>query len=459
MENYDLIILGTGPGGYTAALKAAQEGRRVCIIEKSLQDVGGVCLNCGCIPTKSLINSANIFNSFSEVKKCGIEFENKKLNLDKVVRCNQKAVKKLQKGLLYLFKKNNIELIEGIGKLCDRDEIKVDMKDGSTQTLKAENIVIATGARPKSISGIEIDRKNVVTSPEIIKTTNLPSKMVVVGGGAIGVEFASIFNSFGSEVTIIEMLDSLLPHEEKEITTWLHRSFKKKGIKVLTNTKLESLSRDDGRIVVEVSEEHGEKRKIVVDKVLISVGREPNTEDIGLEKVGVEVDNSGFIKVDKNMKTSVPNIYAVGDVIDTPMLAHVAFKEAEVCIEHILNKKAEKINYNNTPNAVYSEPEVARVGLTEEETKKEGYDYKVEKSFFKANPRAVTARKPEGLIKVIIGSKNDEILGVHILGKNATEIIHEFVVAKNNEIKFTGIKNSVHAHPTFSEIAVETEKY
>jgi len=439
MEKYDIAIIGSGPGGYAAALEASQQGRKVCIIEKDLQNIGGVCLNQGCIPTKSLINSSSILQIINKASSYGIDLELKKIDSKKMVEASQQAIDKLKQGLLYFLKKNNIDLIEGTAKIIDVQKIQIT----PNATIVADNIIIATGSSPKPIPGMEFNGRNIITSSEAIKLDYIPKNILIVGGGAIGVEFACIYNNLGSEVVIVEMMQTLLPGQDEDITALLKKSLMAKGIKVLTDTKIE---------------ETLIKEELKPELILIAVGRVPNTKDSGLEEIGVELEDTGFIKVNQKMQTSISNIYAVGDVLDSYMLAHMASKEAEIAVGAILGGNDEVIKYENIPNALYSEPEVASLGLTEKDLKEKSIEYSVGRCYYKANPRAVTSKKEDGLIKVIIDPKSRKILGVHIIGENATEILHEHVIVKENDLTIDSIIRTVHAHPTFSEITASAYK-
>jgi len=458
MKEYDIGIIGAGPAGYTAALKASQAGKKVCVIEENKEKVGGVCLNRGCIPTKSLIYSTGILESVKTARECGIDIEVKNVNMTKIINCSRQAATKLRKGLLYLFKKNGIDLIEGIGRVIDGDKIEIALGSHKPhEKIKVENIIIATGSIPKLIHGIIPDGKNIVTSLEALNLDYLSQKVLIIGGGAIGVEFATIYNNLGLEVKIVELMESLVLQEDEEISKLLQKSFNNRGIKVFLNAKIESVMLEEGAVIANIEKENG-KEKIRTDLVLSAVGRVPNIKNLGLEGLGVKLEKDKFIGVNKNMQTTIPNIYAIGDVINSPMLAHVAFKEADVALGHILGGTKDTIDYENIPNAIYSEPEIGSLGLTESEVKKQGYKYKVKKYFYKANGRAVANKKENGLVKIIVDTDSNKILGAHIIGTNATEMINEYVIAKQNNIDIDNLLKTVHAHPTFSEMIVDVFK-
>ncbi len=456
MQKYDIGIIGAGSGGYKAALRAAQNGKKVCVIDKNMQTIGGVCINEGCIPTKSLINSVNILNLLSKANEVGIEAVVKRIDKEQIVKASQEAVEKLKQGLLYLFKKNNIDLIEGIANLLDKKHIQISSL-GKKEKIEVDNIIIATGSRTKAIPGIKIDGKRIITSSEAVKLNKIPNELLIIGGGAIGVEFADIYNSLGTDVTVVEMMDQLLPTEDKDIINQLQRNFRKKGINVLTGSKIKNVDFENDKIIAEIESKSGVKN-LKTELVLTAVGRVPNTKQLKLENIGISLDKRNFIMVDKNMQTSVSKIYAVGDVVNSPLLAHVAFEEARLAVDSILDKVVKYINYENIPNVVYLNPEIASVGLTEEEIKDRNFEYKVGKCFYKSNGRAIVSKKEEGFIKVIADKESEKILGVHIIGAGASEIIHEYAVAKQNGVSIKELSKTVHAHPTLSEMAVDVSE-
>ena len=455
-RNYDVAIIGAGPGGYVSAIRLRQLDKTVCIIDFDETRLGGVCLNEGCIPVKSLINSAATFSAIKKAGECGIEAKLKAPDMKKIVQCSQSATLQLRTGLRGLFKKYGIEFIEGRAKLIANNKVKVTLRDGGEEEIEADKIIVATGSSPKIPPNIEIDREMIITSNEAIRLEKVPRTLLVIGAGAVGVEYASMFASLETKVTLVEMMPNILPFEDDDISKTLVRTFKKRGIEVLTNTKVKSLHKKNG-VVEAVLEIDDNEKKTKFEYALVTTGREPNTKDIGLSDVGIKLDN-GFVLTDDKMRTNIKNIYAVGDVLNTPMYAHVAYKEGLIAAEGIAGEKKEKIDYENVPSVVFSEPQVASVGLTEKKAKEKAHDVATSKHFFKANSMAVISHKDEGFIKIVVDKNTKAILGVHIIGGEATEILHEFVIAKNSGLSIDDIAKAVHAHPTFSEIAVDAAK-
>jgi dihydrolipoamide dehydrogenase len=455
-KKYDVAIIGSGPGGYAAAIRLCQLGKSVCVIDVSEERLGGVCLNEGCIPVKSLINSSKIFAAIKNSKNYGLEAEVKPPDMEKIVACSQDAASRLRNGLKSLFKKNGIEFIIGRAKLTSANKLNVKLKDGKQQELEANKIIIAAGSSSKNLLGIEIDGETAMTSSEAVKLRKVPETLLVIGAGTIGVEFCSMFASFGAKVALVEMMPNILPSGDEEISKALARIFKKKGVEIFVNTKVKSINKR-GNSVEAVLDAGGSEKKLGFESVLLAMGRIPNVEGIGLGKAGVKLQD-GFIATDDKMRTNIKGVYAVGDVLNTPMYAHAAYKEGLTAAEDIAGIKTEPINYENVPSIVFSEPQVASVGLTESEAKESGYEVVISRHFFKANGLAVATRREDGFIKIIADKKRQKILGVHIIGGDATEILHEFVVAKNSNLPIGDIAKAVHAHPTFSEIAVDAAK-
>ncbi|MGB3113428.1 MAG: dihydrolipoyl dehydrogenase [Candidatus Omnitrophota bacterium] len=441
MDKYDYLVIGSGPAGHVSAIRAAQLGLKVAVVEKDKNMFGGVCLNEGCIPAKSLYRSAEIFDNMKRSPElCGVDVEFKCVNMAEMVKKSREAAEQLCQGLLFLFKKNNIDLINGEARFIDKETVEIKGEDPGTFEVKADKFLIATGSVPRPLAGLPFDGEKVLDSSSAIRLEKVPKTILIVGGGAIGIEFASFFNLLGSEVTIIELEKTLLPFEDNEISKGIQVIFKQRKINVLTLSSVSDVLLEDFEVCI------------------AAVGRTPATGDIGLEKAGVETDEKGYINVDSRMRTNVENIYAAGDCIATPMLAHVASAEGEVAAEAAAGGDPAAIDYDSVPNAVYSAVQVASVGITEEEAKEKNMDYAVGKQFFKANGKAVINKQTEGFIKVIADAETHELFGVHIIGHHATELIHEFVLAKRAGLTVEDIEKTVHAHPTFSETAVDACK-
>ena len=452
MNNYDfdLIVIGSGPGGYVAAIRASQLGLKTAIIEKDKP--GGVCLNIGCIPSKALIHQAEQFVSLKDMESIGIKVDRSSLDYSKVFKKSRKAADTLSKGVNFLIKKNKIEFIEGTGKLTGKNEVTV----GEDIKFTAKNIIIATGSSPIQLPAFPFDEETVLSSTGALMLQELPEKLLILGAGAIGVEFSYIFNSFGVEVHLVEMMDRILPIEDEEIVDVLRRSFRKKKIKLYTGTKAVSMEKDGGKVKVTLEKKDGSQKVVEVDKILSGVGRKPNTANLGLETLGIATDKRGFIETGDYYETNAPGIYAIGDVINTPMLAHVASKEGEIAVEHIAGLDPEKrIDNNLIPGAVYSEPQVASFGYTEWKAKEEGVNYKKSTFPYRGAGKSVAIEQSEGMVKVLTNPETGEILGGHAVGAEATELIHELLLAKSAELLPADIANMIHAHPTLSETLME----
>ncbi|HAQ39134.1 MAG TPA: dihydrolipoyl dehydrogenase [Saprospiraceae bacterium] len=452
-KKYDIIVIGSGPGGYVASIRAAQLGFKVAIIEK--ESLGGICLNWGCIPTKALLKSAEVYNKMKHAADYGLIADQISFNFEAVIDRSRGVAEKMSKGIEFLMRKNNIEVIKGFGKLTGDKKVAV-IHEGQTIHVEADHIIIATGARAKELPNIKIDNKKIISYRLALSSKKLPKKLVVVGAGAIGVEFAWFFNSFGTEVTIVEYMEQgLLPREDNEISKALARSFKKVGIKVMANSKVEEI-RDNGEYsVVCIRNRKNEKlEEIDAEIVLSAAGISPNTEELGLLEAGITV-KEGFIEVDDHYQTSVPGIYAIGDVINTPALAHVASAEGIHCVEFIKGMEVHAINYKNIPSNTYCSPEVASMGLTEEEAKAAGHELKIGKFPFSASGKASAAGDNDGFVKLIFDAKYGELLGAHMIGSNVTEMIAELILAKTGEVTAHEIIKSIHPHPTMSEAVME----
>lgn len=453
-KSYDIVVLGGGPGGYVAAIRAAQLGYKTAIIEKD--NLGGVCLNWGCIPTKSLLKNAELYDlAKNHSDEFGLSFTDLKFDFNKIIQRSRGVSEKIVKGVQFLIKKNKIDHIQGFGKFISKNKLEVlDSDKKKIEEVEGKHIIIATGARPRSVDAIPIDRKNIITSTEAMSLEKQPKDLIVIGAGAIGVEFAYFYNVLGTEVTVIEMMDNILPIEDKEVSDTLARSFKKRGIKIHTATKVEK-AEAKGKSVTVTIEKNGKKEEIKAEKVLSAIGVQGNVEGIGLEEIGVEIER-GHIKVDKHTyKTNVEGVYAIGDVIGAPWLAHVASHEGVHCIEKIHGINHGSIDYNSIPGCTYCQPQVASIGLTEAKAKEKGYDYKVGKFPYSASGKAGAIGEREGFVKIIFDSKYGEILGAHIIGAEATELIAEIGIAKSLEATYETILGTVHAHPTLSEMVME----
>ncbi len=446
--NYDIIIIGGGPGGYVAGIRASQLGKKVAIVEST--HLGGVCLNWGCIPTKALLQNAHILENVKEAKKFGINIPEYTVDWKKGIKRSRNVSKRLNKGIEYLLKKNKIDFISATGKLKDAHTVETVNKDGEVDTITAEHIIIATGARSKYFPGMEPDGTQIITSKEAMVLEEQPKSIAIIGAGAIGVEFAHFFNAYGTKVSIIEALPSILPIEDEDISKELEASMKKKKIKTFTNTLVKNISKIKDAVEIETNK--GEK--IIADKAMIAVGVQGNIENIGLEECNIQIEN-GWIKTDTFMKTSIENIYAIGDVAGPPWLAHVASAEGIIAVEKICGLKPQEMKYDNIPGCTYCSPEVASVGLTEKQAIEQGYDIKIGTFPFRALGKSMATAKTEGFSKVIYDAKYGEMLGCHIIGAEATNLISEAVIARTLETTHLDILQSVHPHPTLSEAIME----
>ncbi len=452
-KKFDIAVLGGGPGGYVAAIKAAQLGFSTCVIEKD--NLGGICLNWGCIPTKALLKSAEVYDLMKNKSgDFGITVEGLNFDFNKIIKRSRDVSKKVTKGVEFLMRKNKIERIKGYGKFVSKNEIEVYEDDKVVDTINAKNIIIATGARPKSIPSIPVDHKKIITSSEAMTLDKLPKELIVIGAGAIGVEFAYFYSVLGTKVIIIEMLDNILPIEDREVSEALENNFKKRGITILTKAMVKNAKVVKNKVEVEVEHE-GENKKLKADIVLNAIGVTGNVEGFGLEELGVELEKN-HIKVDKvSYETNVENIYAIGDVIGPPWLAHVASEEGIKCVEGIKGLEIAKLDYDSIPGCTYCQPQVASIGMTESKAKEAGYSIKVGKFPFSASGKSAAIGEREGFVKIIFDEKYGEILGAHIIGSEATELIAELGIAKTLESDFETIVGTIHAHPTLSESIME----
>lgn len=449
-DKYDVLIIGSGPGGYVAAIRAAQLKLKTAIIERD--SLGGICLNWGCIPTKALLKSAEVFDEFKHAKDYGLKAEKIKADFAEIIKRSRKVAQINSKGVEFLMKKNKIDVIKGTAQLKKAGLVEVD-DGGKKLEVQANHIIISTGGRPRSIPGIEIDGKTVLSSKEAMSIEEQPKSLIIMGAGAIGVEFAYFYNSIGTKVTLVEMLDSILPIEDKEISDILSKNFKKVGISILTRTKVESLKKNAKGVEVTVDVD-GKKEVLTAEKALMAIGIQGNVENLNLDKVGVKHEK-GAIKVNEWYETSVPGIYAIGDVIGAPWLAHVASDEGIVCVEKIAGVETHPVDYESVPGCTYCQPQVASIGMTEEKAKAAGYDIKIGKFPYAASGKARAIGAREGMVKLIFDKKYGELLGAHIIGTEATELIAELCIAKSLEATPVELKRTMHAHPTLSEMIME----
>lgn len=450
---YDIIVVGSGPGGYVAAIRASQLGKKVAIIEK--ESLGGICLNWGCIPTKALLKSAQVFEYISHAEDYGISIGKPKVDFTNMISRSRGVADGMSKGVNFLLRKNKIDVIMGYGKLLRGKKVEVEA-EGKKTVYDADSIILATGGRARQLPNLPMDAKNIIGYREAMTLPKQPKRMVVVGAGAIGVEFAYFYNSIGTEVIIVEFMpEGLLPREDKDISKELGKIFKKKGIKVLANTSVEKVEAKGKTNKVTVkSRKDGKEEIIDCDVVLSAAGVTPNTDNLGLEALGIKTDR-GLVQVDDFYQTNVTGIYAIGDIVPGAALAHVASAEGIICVEKIAGHNPQPLNYNNIPSCTYCSPEVASVGMTEADAKDAGIAVKVGKFPFSASGKASAAGAKEGFVKVIFDDKYGEFLGAHFIGANVTEMIAEVVVARNLETTGHEIIKSVHPHPTMSEAVME----
>jgi dihydrolipoamide dehydrogenase len=446
---YDLVVIGSGPGGYSAAIRAGQYGLKTALVEKQAK-LGGTCLLVGCIPTKALLHTADVWERFVNSEAEGIHAENPRLDYPKVKDRKDGIVTKHSKGVEFLLKRAKVERIAGYATLKGGGKIEVK-SDSGTQTIEAKSIIIATGSEARMLPGLEPDAETILTNIEILNLTAVPKSLIIIGAGAVGVEFASIFKRFGSEVTIIEMLPRVVPVEDEDVSKELERIFRKQKIRVETGAKAENIKKTANGVSLTLTTKDGKQEQLTAEKLLVAVGRKPNTEKIGLENTKVEVDR-GFIKVDQNQQTAEPGIYAIGDVVaGTPQLAHVATREGMIAVAHIAGKPAVPINKNRIPGATYTQPGIASVGLTEAQARAAGRKIRIGKFPFAGDSRATILGHHEGFIKVVADEQYGEILGVHIIGPDAFELIGEAVAAMEAEATVDVMMQTIHAHPTLYE--------
>jgi dihydrolipoamide dehydrogenase len=452
-ENFDVVVIGAGPGGYVAAIRAAQLKQKVAIVDK--QWLGGVCLNVGCIPSKSLLKNADVAHTLRERgKDFGFSFDNLKLDFGVAVKRSRQVSDRLVKGVGFLMRKNNIAVFMGEARLTNPTTISVKDKDGKTTELIAKNIIVATGASTAVPGAWKVDGEKVVTYLEAILQEKLPKSVIVIGAGAIGVEFSTVWRSYGSEITIVEMLPRLLPLEDEEVSKELKKEFEKRGIKSLVGHKVESVEATDKGVRVKVSAE-GKETTLEAEQALVAIGFRPNSKGFGLEEVGVKIDERGFVQINEKMQTSVPNIYAIGDVTGKLLLAHVASAMGIIAAENIAGAETITLDYEMMPRATFCNPQVASFGLTEAQAKERGYNIKVGRFPFQPNGKALGLGDYAGFVKIVVDEKYGEILGAHMIGPEVTELLPELTLAHMMELTPHEIARNVHAHPTLSEVLME----
>lgn len=453
MSDYDVIVVGAGPGGYVCAIRAAQLGLRTAIVEK--QWLGGVCLNVGCIPSKALLKNAEIAHTLlKRGKEFGFAYDNLTLDYGFAVKRSRKVSDRLTRGVGFLMKKNKIDVHMGTAILTAPDTVRITDEDGSTTQIKAQNIVLATGAKATVPPAWAVDGKRVLTYLEAILQEKLPESVIVIGSGAVGVEFATVWDSYGVEVTIVEMLSQLVPLEDKEVSAELAKAFKKRGINVKTGHRVESIEAGEDLVEVKVSVE-GEEELLTADQALVAIGFTPNSRELGLEDIGVRVSEGGFIEIDERMATSVPGIWAIGDVTGKLMLAHVGSAQGIICAENIAGVDTYTLDYEMMPRATYCQPQIASFGITEEVAIERGHDVKVGRFPFQASGKALGLGDSAGWVKFITDAKYGEILGAHMIGPEVTELLPELTISQMMELTTAEIARNVHAHPTLSEALME----
>jgi len=450
--NFDLIVIGSGPGGYVAAIRAAQLGMQVAVVEKA--ELGGICLNWGCIPTKSLLKSAQVLDYMRHASDYGINVEKEDADFNAIISRSRGVADKMSKGIQYLFKKNNITLLEGYGKIAPQHKVEITHIDGSKSRYEAPHIILATGARSRQLPSIPQDGRRIIGYRQALTLDHCPHSLVVVGSGAIGSELAWFYNTMGTQVTIIEFMPTLLPVEDEEISKQIGRSFKKAGIEVLVKSSVESIDSSGELLKIHLKNKKGEEEIREAEMVLSAVGITPNLENIGLEECGIKLEK-GKIKVDDFYRTNIEGVYAIGDIVHGPALAHVASAEAICCVEKIAGLTPEPIDYGNIPGCTYTTPEVASVGLTEAKAKEAGYDLKIGKFPFTASGKASAAGANEGFVKLIFNAADNTLLGAHLVGANVTEMIAELVLARKEKITGPQLIKTIHPHPTMSEAIME----
>ncbi len=455
---YDVVVIGAGPGGYVAAIRAAQLGLKTAVVER--QYWGGVCLNIGCIPTKALLHTADLLEEAREGQRFGVVAQQVTLDFDAAMKNKDQVVKQMTGGVNFLMKKNKIAVHNGAARLLDRGSVQVTDGDGKQTTLAAKHIIVATGAHARDLPqiGATFDEDRILSSTGGLALQEVPKSMLVIGASAIGCEFASMYRAFGAEITLIEALPRIVPVEDEEISAELTRAFAKRGITVLAGAKMTSVDRSESQVVVTLTDASGKEQQLAAERMLMGIGIAPNTQDLGLEAAGVELDGRGWIKVNGMQQTNVPNVYAIGDcAVSAPWLAHKASAEGILAAEHIAGHHPPAIDYGKIPGCTYCTPEIASIGLTEAKAKERGYAVKVGKFPFSANGKATILGQRNGFVKIVADQQYDEVLGVHIIGPHATELIAEAGVALSHEATAESLMRTIHAHPTLYEALGEAE--
>ncbi|MGH9431745.1 MAG: dihydrolipoyl dehydrogenase [Terriglobia bacterium] len=453
-STFDLVVIGSGPGGYVAAIRAGQLGLKTAIIEKD-DKFGGTCLHWGCIPTKALLFNTEVYDTIKNAREFGINVKGFSLDWNAVQTRKAKIVKKLSQGVEHLLKKNHVEMIRGFGKLSGPGKIQVTAGKSPAREVSAKSIVLATGSEARMLPGLQPDGKTVLTNREILALTEIPKSMVIIGAGAVGVEFASVFHRLGTEVTLLEMLPRIVPLEDEEVSAELEKSFRKQGIAIITQAHVEKTTKNAKGISVEYSGPPGKPGRVDAETLLVAVGRSPNTQGIGLEGTRAQLER-GFVKVNGNMQTDEPGVYAIGDMVAaSPLLAHVGEMEGIIAVTHAAGRPVEPINYHHVPNCTYCEPEVSSVGLTERQAREAGYKVRAGKFPFSANSKAAILGSREGFVKIVTEEEYGEILGVHMIGTRVTEMIAEAVVAMRLEATAEDLAHTIHPHPTLTEAVLE----
>ena len=445
---YDVAIIGGGPGGYVAAIRAAQLGKKTVVIEKAA--LGGICLNWGCIPTKALLKSAEVLRSAQKAKKFGVTVSGVDVDFPAIIKRSRQVAGSLSKGVDFLMKKNEVDVMVGTAKLMGNNQISID----DEQQVTADRIIIATGARPRPMPGAAFDGEVIISSKEAMSLDSAPEKLVVVGAGAIGVEFADFYAAMGSQVTLVEMLPQILPIEDEEVSIELQKMFKRKKIKTHTESMVEAISVSGGRANVKVKTKTGDLLELEADKVLIAIGVLGNTENLGLDTAGVELEK-GWIKTNDYLQTTAAGIYAIGDVAGPPWLAHVASHEGITAVEHLAGLNVKPMHYDNVPGCTYCTPQVASIGLTEKAAREAGHDIKIGKFPYRVSGKAMASGETDGFTKLIYDARYGELLGAHIIGAEATELIAEIGLARSLEATHEAVLGTIHAHPTLSEMIME----
>ncbi|MFW5968369.1 MAG: dihydrolipoyl dehydrogenase [Persicimonas sp.] len=456
MSQYDVVVIGSGPGGYVAAVRAGQLGLKTAIVEREeTERLGGTCLLRGCIPTKAMLQTADLLDKMGHSEDFGIDASSVEVDMEKMEAYRSKVVKKNAGGVKYLMKKNEVDVHFGHGRISGKNEVTVEGLDGEEKTLETKHCILATGSACQHLPFIEMDGERIIDSDDILDSTVLPEHLVVIGAGAVGSEFASVYLRYGSEVTLIEMMDRILPVEDEEVSAEAQKSFEKQGMNVMTSSKVTDVTRTDDGVTIVVEEEGEGSTEIEASHLLVATGRRPVTEDCGIDNTAIELTDGGYVPVDEYMQTDEDWVYAIGDIIETPWLAHVASKEGILAVDHLAGEDPHPINYDLVPMCTYCSPEVASVGLTEAEAEERGFDVKTGKFPFSAIGKASIVGQTEGFVKIVSETKYDELLGLHIIGPKATELITEGTVAMELESTVVELMHTIHPHPTLAEAVGE----